>query len=107
MQEIADILKISKSNDENHLHQLGCVNSFDVWGPHKLSEKNRPDHISPCDSLLKCNKNILFLKQILKNGEKWIPIFCHMYHAHFFAQMFEEKLRMHIVHWYNDYIPSI
>ena len=30
MREIADILKISKSSVENHLHQLGYVNRFDV-----------------------------------------------------------------------------
>ncbi|XP_073651550.1 growth hormone-regulated TBC protein 1 isoform X6 [Tursiops truncatus] len=36
--KIADILKISKSN-VNHLNQLGYVNCFDVWVPHKLSEK--------------------------------------------------------------------
>ena len=40
MQERANILKISKSNGENHLHQLGYVNCFDVWVPHKLSDKN-------------------------------------------------------------------
>ena len=44
--EIADILKISKSSVENHLHQLGYVNCFDVWVPHKLSKKNLVDHIS-------------------------------------------------------------
>ena len=49
--EIADIFKISKSNIENHLQQLGCVNRFDVWVPHKLSEKNLLDRISTCDSL--------------------------------------------------------
>ena len=32
--EIADILKIPKSSVENHLHQLGYVNHFDVWVPH-------------------------------------------------------------------------
>ena len=37
--EIANILKISRSSVENHLHQLGYVNRFDVWVPHKLSEK--------------------------------------------------------------------
>ena len=37
--EIANILKISKPSIENHLHQLGYVNRFDVWVPHKLSEK--------------------------------------------------------------------
>ena len=33
MQEIANILKISKSSVENHLHQLGYVNHFDFWVP--------------------------------------------------------------------------
>ena len=40
MWEIADIVKISKSSVENHLHQLGYVHCFDVWVPRKLSEKN-------------------------------------------------------------------
>ena len=39
MWEIADILKISKSSTENLFHQLGYVNPFDVWVPHKLSKK--------------------------------------------------------------------
>ena len=39
MQEIANILKISKSSIKSHLHQLGYVNRFGVWIPHKLSEK--------------------------------------------------------------------
>ena len=38
-QEIAEILKISKSSIENHLYQLGYVNHFDVWVPRKLSKK--------------------------------------------------------------------
>ena len=44
--EVADILTISKSSAENHLHQLGFVDHFDVCVPHKLSEKNLLDHIS-------------------------------------------------------------
>ena len=62
MQEIADVLKISTSSAENHLQQLGYVNCFDVWVPHKW--KKLLDRISTCDSLLKCNKNVPFLKQI-------------------------------------------
>ena len=58
--EITDILKISKSRTENHLRQLGYVNRFDVWVPHKLSEKNLLDHISTCYSLLKRNENVPF-----------------------------------------------
>ena len=71
--EIADILKISKSSAENHLHQLGYVNPFYVWVPRKLSKKkNLLDCIFACDSLLKRNENIMFLKQIVTGGEKWI-----------------------------------
>ena len=64
--QIAGILKIFKSSIENHLHQL------DVWVPCKLSEKNLLDPISACDSPLKSNKNIPFLKQIVTGDEKWI-----------------------------------
>lgn len=38
--EIANILKISKSSIENHVHQLGYVNCFDVCVPYKLSKKS-------------------------------------------------------------------
>ena len=62
MREIADILKKSKSSIENHLHRLSYVNRFDVQVPHKS--------ISACDSLLKRNENIPFLKQIVTGDEK-------------------------------------
>ena len=70
-QEIADMLKRSKSSSKNHLHQLGYVNHFDIWVPHKLSEKNLLDHISSCNSLLKRNENVPFLKQLVTGYEKW------------------------------------
>ena len=70
--EIADILKISKSCVENHLHQLGYVHRFDVWLPHKLRGKNLLDRISACDSLLEHNENVPFLKQIVMGDAKWI-----------------------------------
>ena len=70
--EIADILIISKSSTENHLQQPGYVNRFDVWVPHKLREKNLLDCTFACDSLLKCNENVPFLKQIVMDDEKWI-----------------------------------
>ena len=72
MREIADTLRISKSSTENHLHQLGYVNCFEVWVPRKLSEKKLLDHISTCDSLLTRNESVLFLKEIVMGNEKWI-----------------------------------
>ena len=62
MLKIADILKISKSSNENHLHQLGYVNRFDVWVPHKLGEKNLLDHISAFNSLFRSNGNVPLFK---------------------------------------------
>ena len=61
--EIADILKISKSSAENHLHQFDYVNRFDVWVPCRLSEKKLLDRISACDSLLKRNENTPILNK--------------------------------------------
>ena len=72
VQERANILKISKSRTENHWHHLSYVNRFDVWVPRKLSEKNLLDSISACDSLLKHNENVPFLKQIVTRHKKWI-----------------------------------
>ena len=33
--------------------------------------KKNLDHISTCNSLLKCNENVPFLKQIVTGDEKW------------------------------------
>ena len=30
-----------------------------------------------------------------------------MYNAHFFAQIFEGKIRVHLIYGYNDYIPWV
>ena len=40
-EETPDVLKLFKSGIENNLHQLSYGNHFDVWVPHKLSEKNK------------------------------------------------------------------
>ena len=53
------------------MHQLGYVNCLDVCVAHKLSGKHL-DHTSACDSQLKHNKNIPFLKKIVMGDEKWI-----------------------------------
>ena len=54
------------------MHQLGYVHCFNVWVPHNLSEKNILDHSSACDSPLKRNENVPFLKQIVMGDEKWL-----------------------------------
>ena len=39
---------------------------------HVKQKKNLLDHISACDSLLKRNENVPFLKQIVTGDEKWL-----------------------------------
>jgi len=68
---IANILIMSKSSVENHLHQVGYVNQFDIWVLHKW-KKHLLDHISASDLLFKHEKNILVLKQIVSGDKKWI-----------------------------------
>ena len=72
MKEVADILKIYKSGIENHLHQFGYVNHFNVWVPQKLCEKNLLDYIYACNSVLKHKENVPFIKQIVMGDGKWM-----------------------------------
>ena len=51
--EIADILKISKSSVENHLHQLMLISLMFGFHIHKVKKKKKLlDHISACSYLL-------------------------------------------------------
>ena len=70
--EIAEKLNISNSCVERLLKQLGYVNKFDIWVPHKLNKIHLTKRIYICDSLLKCNETDSFLKRITKGDEKWV-----------------------------------
>ena len=68
------ILKISKSSIENHFYELGCINYFDVWVPHKLIQKTKKTFLAivPHEILYLNATEILFLKQIVTGDEKYI-----------------------------------
>ena len=68
--EISNIFKMSLSNVEGHLHQHDYINRFDMWLPLELSEKHLMDRVSVCDSLMKRNESVPFLKQIVTSCEK-------------------------------------
>ena len=72
MQKITDILKISKSSTENHLHHALLCSSLWCLGSTWFKQKKPLDRISACDSLLKRNENVPFLKQIVLRDEKWM-----------------------------------
>ena len=70
--ELAEELDISKSTVHKHLVSLGYTSRYNVWVPHKLSEKNCLDRYSICDMLLKRNESMPFLKTLVTGDEKWI-----------------------------------
>ena len=64
MLEIADTLSISESRIEHHLHQVGYVTHFDIWVLRKLNKKSLLGCFLACNSQLKHNADVPFLKQI-------------------------------------------
>ena len=74
MQEIADILKISKPNIENHLHssfmQLIYVIHSDVWVPHKLSKKKKKIFLTVFPHVI-IYLNIMKMFRFETNCAKW------------------------------------
>ena len=67
--ETVAMLKMLRARTENRSHQPDHIHCCDSWAPRKSSRKNLLYLISACDSLLKHNKNVPFLKhQARKNG---------------------------------------
>ncbi|RLU21022.1 hypothetical protein DMN91_007638 [Ooceraea biroi] len=52
--------------------KLDLIKKLDIWVPQQLTEKNRIDRISICDSLLKRNEENPFLTRLVVGDEKWI-----------------------------------
>lgn len=70
--EMAERISVSQKTVVNNLRRLGYVCRYDIWVPHELSERNIMDRISICDSLLKRNNVVPFLKRMITGDEKWI-----------------------------------
>ncbi|XP_036369727.1 histone-lysine N-methyltransferase SETMAR-like [Octopus sinensis] len=75
-EELAEELKVSKSTTHEHLVKLGYISCYNVWVPHKLSEKNCLDRYSVCGVLLKQNESMPVLKQLVTEDEKWTVYEC-------------------------------
>lgn len=58
-------LEISKSIAHQRLVKLGYIPHYNVWVPSRLLEKNCLDWYCICNMLLKCNKSLPFLKQLV------------------------------------------
>lgn len=71
-QELAAALNCSQKTICNQLRSLGKIQKFGKWIPHKLSEVNRNQRITICNSLLSRQNSIPFLERIVTGDEKWV-----------------------------------
>ncbi|GBP89290.1 Histone-lysine N-methyltransferase SETMAR [Eumeta japonica] len=64
--DVADELKI------DHKTVSPISKKLDTWVPYELTERNLVDPVLICDSLLKRNETVSFLKRLINGDEKWI-----------------------------------
>ncbi|XP_029644891.1 histone-lysine N-methyltransferase SETMAR-like [Octopus sinensis] len=62
--ELAEESEVSKNAAHEHLVKLGYISIYNVWVPHKLSERNCLDRYSVCYMFLKRTESTPFLKQL-------------------------------------------
>jgi histone-lysine N-methyltransferase SETMAR len=73
--EMASELSVNYSTISRHLKDLGFVQKLGAWIPHHLSDDQREQRISICNSLLLRRRNTEWLKQIVTGDEKWVLYF--------------------------------
>lgn len=72
LEEIAKAIGAPKSTVYDHLKEIGKALREGVWVPHQLSESNKMQRITICNSLLCRQQNESFLHRIITGDEKWI-----------------------------------
>uniref|UniRef100_A0A1I7X8A1 Structural protein n=1 Tax=Heterorhabditis bacteriophora TaxID=37862 RepID=A0A1I7X8A1_HETBA len=70
--EIAEKLYSAQQTISDHIWNQGLVYKYSRWVPLELSEKNLPNRVVICTSLLTRNKNEPFLDRMITDDEKWI-----------------------------------
>lgn len=71
-EEIAERLNCDKSTAFRHIKKLDYISKLDLWVPHLLTDKNKLDRVSSCNSLLGRLTNDPFLDRLVTGDEKWI-----------------------------------
>ncbi|KAJ0177351.1 hypothetical protein K1T71_007360 [Dendrolimus kikuchii] len=70
--DVAGELEIDHETVLAHLKKAGYTKKLDIWVPHELTEKNLINRVLICDSLLRRNETVPFLKKLITGDEKWI-----------------------------------
>ncbi|GFU72476.1 histone-lysine N-methyltransferase SETMAR [Trichonephila clavipes] len=61
IEELSNALNQPWSTIQEHLQQIGKTNRAGVWVPHNLSEENRANRSTTCNSLIQRYNTELFL----------------------------------------------
>ena len=70
--EYAETLGCAQSTIITHLESLGKVSKLGVWVPHRLTQRNREQHLDACTSLLSYSRRTDWLDTVVTGDEKWI-----------------------------------
>ncbi len=75
--ELAAELGCTHTAIEKHLHAMGKVCKLGAWVPHVLTDDNKINRVTICNSLLLRPHREDFLKQIVTGDEKWVMYVNH------------------------------
>lgn len=57
---------------DRHLRELGFVQKLGVWVPHELTDDQKEQRVTICNSLLSRCSDMEWIKQIVTGDEKWV-----------------------------------
>lgn len=72
LDELQERIGIDRTTIFRHIKAMGKTSKAGVWVPHQLTEGNKLQRASICNSLLSRNKNDPFLERIVTGDEKWV-----------------------------------
>ena len=69
--DIAESLNLSNATVNKHMKRPGLISKLDICVSHVLPERNLLRCINDCDTLIRRQRNVIFLKRIITDDEKW------------------------------------
>lgn len=70
--EMASKLGCHHSTIAYHLAKLGLVQKFGAWVPHRLTDDQKEQRVSICNSLLSRHRRFDWLNNVVTGDEKWV-----------------------------------
>lgn len=72
LDELSEETGIDRETIHRHLKDMGKISKAGIWVPHELTEENKFQRFSICNSLILRHHNEPFLDRIVTGDEKWV-----------------------------------